>query len=554
MTRSVDSTTASASATATETRPQITHEFVKADLHTRARPLSAASGRLSFASAVPRDAAKVLYSTASSWLSSTQACGADIVDRESRAGDRDSRTEGVVSQSQELSVIGGGLVGSLLAVCLARRGHRVSLYESRPDIRSVSLAAGRSINLIGTSRCLHAAAQVGLEDKVRGIGVAVLGRMMHDEAGALHYQPYGKDDSEFNYSLSRGELNQLLLQAADDHDVKLHFEHRLQEANLETGVLTFEDSASGESRVVQSQRVFGTDGAGSALRAAFEGLDGFESSFADLGHGYKELLIPALADGSAPIDGDALHIWPRGSTMLMALANRGGSFTVTIYQPNEGEWSFASIRTEADVRELFEAKFADAIALIPDLENDYLQRPTGVLGTRRCSRFHHGGRALLLGDAAHAIVPFHGQGMNCGFEDCTVLMELVDAGLGWDEAFEEFTRLRKPNADAIADMSLDNFVEMCERVGDPKFLLRKAVEHRLENELPGEYRTRYSMVTYSRIPYRVAIQAGRIQQSILDRICQDLDRVEDVDMKAARSLIAAELTPFLEEHSVDLAY
>jgi kynurenine 3-monooxygenase len=329
-------------------------------------------------------------------------------------------------------------------------------------------------------------------------------------------------------------------------------------ADLEAGRLEFADD-SGEDRttVDAPSVVLGADGAASAVRAALAKRADFEESVDLLDYGYKELTIPAGPGGSFPIEKHALHIWPRGRLMLMALPNRDGSFTVTLYLPHHGESSFESLDTGVRVVELFETQFPDAIPLIPDLTADFFANPTGHLGTVRCRPWHLENRVGLIGDAAHAIVPFFGQGMNAGFEDCRVLDGLLDEhGTGdWGRVLREYSAARKPNADAIAEMALENFIEMRDRVGDPRFRLRKEVEHLLEERLPAEYRSRYSMVMYGcRIPYRVAREAGVVQRAILDRLCDGLSSSAELDLDLARRLIAEELTPYLERRGVSLDY
>ncbi|MEM7167872.1 MAG: NAD(P)/FAD-dependent oxidoreductase [Planctomycetota bacterium] len=459
----------------------------------------------------------------------------------------------------EIAVVGSGLVGSLLAMFLRRRGHEVVVYERRPDMRRADIPAGRSINLISTSRSLNALAKLDLADKVRAHGAPVRGRMMHAVDGTLSYHPYGKDDSEVNYSVSRGELNELLMTEAEERGVRIFFEHKLMAASLPEGRLRFYDEARGCEVEVQAERIFGTDGAGSVIRDAMAQSPGHGTTFDDLGHGYKELHIPAAPDGTFVIDGHSLHIWPRGREMLMALPNHNGTFTVTLYLPQHGESGFLELDSPEKVLGFFERLFPDSIPLISDLTDDFIANPTGTLGTRRCARWDFGDRAVMLGDAAHAIVPFFGQGMNCGFEDVSELDRILDETAGpdgedWGAAFHAFSQARKPHADAIADMSLENFHEMCSHVGDPDFLLRKGVEHRLENELPGEYRSRYSMVVYSLIPYRVAFEAGKIQSRLLDSLCASIDTPEQLDLASAREAVRSELTPFLDEHGVRLDY
>jgi len=460
-----------------------------------------------------------------------------------------------MQSKREVAIVGGGLVGSLLALFMLRRGYGVTVFEQRPDLRGSGEEGGRSINLVVTSRGIHALRQVGLDELVERITVPVRGRMMHAVDGRLTFQPYGRDESECNYSVSRAELNRLLIVEAGKRGARLEFDKRLADADFRTGRLNFLDGQSGRTVETNASLVLGADGAGSAVRAALQKLDGFRDSIEPLGHGYKELMIPADEQGRSRIEKNALHIWPRGNIMLMALPNLDGSFTVTLYLPEQGGSSFAELDSAERVRELFEREFADSIPLIPDLTEAYSANPTGFLGTVRCFPWHFDDRVALIGDAAHAIVPFFGQGMNAGFEDVTVLDSLMDEHEEeWSTVFEAFTRCRKPHADAIADMALENFVEMRDRVGDRQFLLRKQVEHRLERDWPTEYRSRYSMVMYGDVPYRVALEAGLIQREILDELCRGLEDAEQLDSGRARVLIREKLAPFLAEHSVALDY
>ena len=460
-----------------------------------------------------------------------------------------------MQSKREVAIVGGGLVGSLLAVFLLRRGYGVTVWEQRPDLRGSGEEGGRSINLVVTSRGIHALRQVGLDKLVGQITIPVRGRMMHAIDGRLTFQPYGRDESECNYSVSRAELNRLLLVEAGKRGARLEFDKRLADADFRTGRLSFLDEHMGQTVETEATVVLGADGAGSAVRAALQKLEGFRDSIEPLGHGYKELLIPADERGQYRIEKNALHIWPRGDIMLMALPNLGGSFTVTLYLPEQGASSFAELDTADGVRELFERQFADSIPLIPDLTEAFAANPTGFLGTVRCHPWHLEDRVALIGDAAHAIVPFFGQGMNAGFEDVTVLDSLMDRhDEDWGAVFDAYTDARKPHADAIADMALENFVEMRDRVGDAEFLLRKQVEYRLERDWPTEYRSRYSMVMYGDVPYRVALEAGLIQREILDEVCRGLGSAEQLDSARARGLIGEKLAPFLAKHSIVLDY
>jgi kynurenine 3-monooxygenase len=454
----------------------------------------------------------------------------------------------------DVTIVGAGLVGSLLATFLVRRKLDVEVWERRADPRQAGAAGGRSINLVVTSRGINALRQVGLDRAASRLTVPVTGRMMHTVDAELSYQPYGRDDSECNYSISRSELNRLLIDEAEKRGVRFRFGKRLADADFHAGQLAFIDESSGEIERMEADCVFGADGGGSAVRTVMQDLEGYHEAIEPLGHAYRELLIPASDDGSYRIEKNALHIWPRGQLMLMALPNTDGSFTVTIYLPESGASSFRELETAEKVSELFERQFPDAIPLIPDLTESFLSNPPGNLGTVRCHPWHVGGRALLIGDAAHGIVPFFGQGMNCGFEDCIVLERLIDEHGSWDAVFPEFTKQRKVHADAIADMALENFIEMRDLVGDARFSLRKQVEQRLERNWPHEYRSRYSLIMYGDVAYRVAQEAGRIQQEILDELCDGLGQADDLDETRARSLIGRKLRPFLERHAVDLSY
>ncbi len=455
---------------------------------------------------------------------------------------------------RQVTIVGGGLVGSLLAVFLRRRDYAVVVYEARPDPRTASLAGGRSINLIVTERGIHALREVGLWEAVSAITSRVTGRMMHDRSGEQAYQPYGKDDSECNHSVSRGGLNNLLLNAAENSGAELRFGYRLIEFDPADNSLCFGREDGSETQEA-ADLVFGADGAASRVRAGLMRLPGASESIDMLGHGYKELEFPPAADGGHAMEPSALHIWPRGEFMLMALPNPDGSFTGTLYLPTEGRLNFDALIEERAAPAFFNREFPDAVPLLPNLTDQFGDHPTGELGTVRCTPWHADGNVALIGDAAHAIVPFFGQGMNAGFEDCTVLDEILSRFEGdWERVLPAYDDARKPNGDAIAEMALDNFVEMRERVGDPAFLLRKEVEHRLEQAYPTEFRSRYSMVVYSRIPYAVCREAGRLQAEMLAGWCRDIRSADDLDLGAARADIQRTLTPFLNAHNASLDY
>lgn len=455
-----------------------------------------------------------------------------------------------IERTERVTVVGAGLVGSLLSMYLARRGFQVDVLERRPDMRRESIGAGRSINLAISTRGLHALRQVGLEEEALRHAIPMRGRMIHPVSGELVFQAYGKDESQHINSLSRAWLNAFLMTHAEGTGkVRIGFKQRVQHLDLETGTLGVLDEPSGTTREVRTSVLFGTDGSGSAVRQEVEKLPGHATTQEHLGHGYKELTIPAGPGGAFRMEKHALHIWPRGSYMLIALPNEDGSFTCTLFLPFQGPVSFESLDSPSRVVAFFQEQFPDALPLIPDLVHDFFHHPTGTMVTVKSAPWHVGGKALLLGDAAHAIVPFFGQGMNCGFEDCVVLDECLGRHTRWAEAFEEFSRLRKTNADAIADMAVENFVEMRDKTADPRFLLEKAVEKALLNAFPGEFISRYSLVSFSRVPYRLAYEVGALASGIVAELSEGLTRAEDVDMNRARTLIHERLVPFVKEHS-----
>ncbi|WNG32934.1 FAD-dependent monooxygenase [Archangium violaceum] len=455
-----------------------------------------------------------------------------------------------IERTERVTVVGAGLVGSLLSMYLARRGFQVDVLERRPDMRRESIGAGRSINLAISTRGLHALRQVGLEEEALRHAIPMRGRMIHPVSGALAFQAYGKDESQHINSLSRAWLNAFLMTNAEGTGrVRIGFKQRVQHLDVETGSLTVLDEPSDTTREVRTPVVFGTDGSGSAVRHEVERLPGHATTQEHLGHGYKELTIPAGPGGAFRMEKHALHIWPRGSYMLIALPNEDGSFTCTLFLPFQGPVSFESLDSPSRVVAFFQEQFPDALPLIPDLVHDFFHHPTGTMVTVKSAPWNVGGKTLLLGDAAHAIVPFFGQGMNCGFEDCVVLDACLGRHTLWAEAFEEFFRLRKTNADAIADMAVENFVEMRDKTADPRFLLEKAVEKALLNAFPGEFISRYSLVSFSRVPYRLAYEVGALASGIVAELSEGLTRAEDVDMNRARTLIHERLVPFVKEHS-----
>jgi kynurenine 3-monooxygenase len=446
--------------------------------------------------------------------------------------------------SETITLIGAGLNGPLLALGLVKRGFQVEIYERRPDMRRVRTNAGRSINLALSTRGIHALSESSLWNEMRKIAVPMNGRMMHSPASDLTFQAYGKDEAEVIYSISRAELNIALMNAAEAQGVRIVFQQRCTSIDLKTGALSLRDEATAEEKTLESGVAIGCDGSASAIRSEMLKLPRFNFSQQYLEYGYKELTIPAGPSGQHFLEVNALHIWPRGNYMLIALPNVDGTFACILFLPFEGPDSFARLSTSADVLEFFRSRFPDTVPLMPGLADNFFANPTGAMVTIKCSPWHANGRVLLLGDAAHAIVPFFGQGINCGFEDCTTLLALIDHhGADWQRVFLEFEQARKVNTDAIADLAVENFVEMRDRVADPAFLFRKKVELALEARYPRLFVPKYSMVTFHRIPYATAMQRGQAQDRMLTELCQGINRVEDLDWIKADGLIHNQLTP-----------
>lgn len=446
-------------------------------------------------------------------------------------------------EDKNIVIVGAGLAGSLLGVLLADRGFGVTILEKRSDPRRSEQPEGRSINLALSTRGIHALTQAGLYDSVMDLTIPMAGRMIHDASGETNLQPYGKDDSEVIYSISRAGLNELLLDACDaSGKIDISFDTGCKDVDPESGTVLTED-LSGNSRTVSGQLIIGCDGAGSAVRQSLDRSGAVSSVSNFLEHGYKELSIAADASGSHVLDKNALHIWPRETFMLIALPNLDGSFTVTLFMPLEGEVSFAANPDAASSRSFFKTYFPDAIELMPEFDRDYDSNPVGQLGTVLCAPWSAQGTTLLLGDAAHAIVPFFGQGMNCSFEDCSVFLDaMTAAGPDWTNILRSYESVRKPDTDAIAQMALENYIEMRDHVADPSFVLKKQLSLDLERRFPDRFIPRYSMVTFHRIPYAIAMERGNIQADILNRLTDGIDDIADVDWDAAERYVNV-LTP-----------
>ena len=410
----------------------------------------------------------------------------------------------------DVGIAGAGLAGPLLAVYLSRRGHDVTLYERRPDPRRVD-AAGRSINLALSARGIDALERVGLAESVMGHGLAMRGRMVHDRSGQLAYQAYSADGSKAINSISRHGLNGLLLDAAaKEPGVMLHFEERALAVNAESGKLALEGPAG--RHTVTHEVVIGADGAYSALREAVVRSERADYRQEHLPWGYKELTIAPDSSGGFALDPGALHIWPRGDSMMIALPNPDHSFTATLFWPFDGDAGFAGLDTPEAIRARFDRDYPDATAHFEDLAGEFAQNPVGSLVTVRVWPWVRG-RLGLLGDAAHAIVPFFGQGMNCAFEDVVELDRcLGETGDDWPAALAQYAERRKPNADAIAELALDNFVEMRDKVASPVFRLGKRVEHAVERWAPDHFESLYELVSFTTVPYAEARRRAAAQR------------------------------------------
>lgn len=425
-----------------------------------------------------------------------------------------------MKKSENILIVGAGLCGSLLALRLAQRGYKVQVFESRPDLRTTDISAGRSINLALSDRGLKALRLAGVEEKARAICIPMKGRLMHDVEGNTFESKYSGREGEFINSISRGDLNGILLTEAEKHEnVSIQFNSRCLHIDIEEKRATFESYNTKEQFTIKADVIFGTDGAGSSLRKSYEKqFPDFEVSQEFLTHGYKELEIPANAQGNHLISKDHLHIWPRGNYMLIALPNMDGSFTVTLFLSfSEGDHHFENLTSKEQITTFFEKDFPDALALIPDILHEFENNPTGKLGTVKCAPWAYKGNTLLMGDAAHAIVPFYGQGMNASFEDVSVLDEVLNAHEGnWEKVFDAFQQVRKKDADAIADLAIDNYYEMRDHVANPAFKEKRKIEMDLESHFPSDYFSKYSLVTFNEdIGYHTAMTKGRAQDKIL---------------------------------------
>lgn len=446
-----------------------------------------------------------------------------------------------------ITIVGAGLAGSLMAILLARRGHPVRLLERRPDLRTHALSAGRSINLALADRGIHALQAAGIQSAIEPLLMRMSGRCLHDPDGRQSFVPYGQRAHEVIYSISRPGLNQALLNHAEQlPGVELEFAVECLQVDCAQRRLHLQDETTGRQRWQDFEQLIAADGYSSVVRHALLDATQGSSSTEVLAHGYKELILPAGPDGRHQLDAQALHIWPRGEFMLIALPNIDGSFTVTLFLPFTPSAacpeSFALLQDASAIQRFFQQHFADVCALMPDLAAQFMAHPIGKMGTVRSSRWTDAVSTVLIGDAAHAIVPFHGQGMNCAFEDCLELDGLLQHH-SFGDACRQFEQQRQPNANAIADMALENYLEMRDAVRHPRFLLQKQLSFELERRFPQRFIPRYSMVMFHHdIPYAVAYQRGAIQAQLLDELTRDATTLAQVDMQLAGKWIEDRLS------------
>ncbi|MFT7073347.1 MAG: kynurenine 3-monooxygenase [Patiriisocius sp.] len=464
-----------------------------------------------------------------------------------------------MTNNQNILIVGAGLCGSLLALRMAQRGFQVTLVEKRPDLRDATLDAGRSINLSLSDRGLKGLRLAGLEEEARKLCIPMLGRMIHDKEGNTFMSNYSGRDGEFINSISRPGLNMMLLNAAEAMpNVQIIFNKGCKTVDLESASAIFEDYTTKEKIKLQGDIILGTDGAGSVIRRSMFNDRKFLFSFSQdyLTHGYKEITIPATEDGGYRTEKGALHIWPRGEDMLIALPNLDGSFTVTLFAPySNSDYCFDNLNTSEMVTEYFTKEYPDAVALMPNLVEEFFNNPTGPLGTIKCSPWNSYGKTLILGDAAHAIVPFYGQGMNASFEDVVVFDEVLENQKGdeinWKKVFKEYEQARKLDTDAIADLAVDNFHEMKEHTASPLFQRKRKIEMALESKFPQDYSSKYSLVTFNEnIGYAEALRRGRAQDKAILNLLDEGKVSEDDEPATLLKIVKDETQAILHDDSI----
>lgn len=428
--------------------------------------------------------------------------------------------------NKEITIVGAGLVGSLCAIYMTKRGYTVNVFERRNDLRSEVITAGKSINLALSKRGWTALEKVGVDNEVKKIAIPMYKRIMHDNKGNLTEQPYG-NDGEAIYSVSRVHLNVLLMNLASKSGAKLNFNEKCIDSDLESSRATFENLKNKKHQTIHSDLLIASDGAFSLIRKQMVDKFKHDFSFNEIEHDYKELMIPSGKNGSYLLDKNALHIWPRGEFMVIALANMDGSFTCTLFAPKRGDNSFENLNTKAEVEQYFTDIFPDFISIIPDLYEQWQVNPTSSLGIIRTFPWHIGDSTILIGDSAHATVPFYGQGMNAGFEDCRILDELLNKhNSNFAKTLKEYTKERKPNGDGLQDLSMHNFIVMRDKTADSMFLLQKEIEKKFSNLYPNKWIPLYSMVSFTNTPYSEAWKAGERQEKIMQNIMR-IKHIED---------------------------
>ena len=444
-----------------------------------------------------------------------------------------------MSKPNKITIAGSGLVGALQAIYMKQQGFDVHLYERRSDMRKNLMSAGRSINLALSDRGFRGLSGVGIDDSIREISIPMYRRVMHDVNGNLTFQTYGKDGQAI-YSVSRGALNCKLMDLAEQSGVNIHFSHQLVDVDLNTATAGFKHDE--EIKTVESDFLVGADGAFSEVRNELSKKPWSNYSQYYIDYAYKEFSIPANEDGTHQIEKNALHIWPRKDFMLIALPNPDGSFTLTLFFSKSGELSFDSLDTIEKAEQFFKDYFADALVLMPQFREEYTTNPAAAMVIVKCFPWTFQDKVMLIGDAAHAIVPFYGQGMNCCFEDCFVFDELLQSHEGnWSELLRKYENSRKPNADAIAELALRNFIEMRDKVSDPTFLLQKKIEARFTELHPGKWMPLYSMVTFSHTPYSEALKIGDRQEAIMQHVMQTSDIEDQWDSKEVEMYMLEQL-------------
>ena len=413
---------------------------------------------------------------------------------------------------EHITMIGAGLAGPVMASYLAELGYSIEIHEKRHDMRLVEQSAGRSINLALSKRGINALKDIGVFEKIKPMMMPMVGRMIHESDGNIHLQKYGQKSSEVIYSISRAFLNKTLMDHAETKgEVDITFSHPVEKVDLQNSKIKFNDG------FLSFSRLLGSDGSSSAIRDAINQISSINFRKVPLDHGYKELTIPPDSSGNFRMDSNALHIWPRGGFMLIALPNMDKSFTCTLFFPLDGKVSFSSLKSYEDIKIFFDSYFPDTVDLMPDLIDEYNSNPIGKLATVYCDRFHFADKALIFGDAAHAIVPFFGQGMNASFQDCTVIDSLIKRYNGsWNDVFSEFSNIHVPNGHAIANMALENYIEMRDSVNNPIFKKRREIEFQLEKKFSNRFIPRYSMVSFHDLPYSKVYMRGETQLKLID--------------------------------------